>query len=155
MSLFSYLITIFSVVFWFFRSIVCLMASMQMDFVCQPMNLNIEIGLLFATLPCMILIFKRNIIGATIYFGMYGAYFGTALYNTIMEFQTAGTEIVVGTNLIVNFLGIIVALLTFLDILINKNRRKFGADKKTDWFYKNDKYERDYDERADKNQYKL
>ena len=49
MSLFSYLITIFSVVFWFFRSIVCLMASMQMDFVCQPMNLNIEIGLLFAT----------------------------------------------------------------------------------------------------------
>ena len=63
MSLFSYLITIFSVVFWFFRSIVCLMASMQMDFVCQPMNLNIEIGLLFATLPCMILIFKRNIIG--------------------------------------------------------------------------------------------
>ena len=70
-----------------------------------------------------------------------------------MEFQTAGTEIVVGTNLIVNLLGIIVALLTFLDILINKNRRKFGADKKTDWFYKNDKYEREYDERADKKLY--
>lgn len=155
MSLFSYLITIFSVMFWFFRAIVCLMASMSRSFVCQPMNLNIEIGVLFATLPCMFLIFKRNLIGATVYFGIYGAYFGTAIYNYISMIQEAGNGLVVDLNLLVNVLGIVIATLTFLDILLNKNRRNFGLDQKTNWFYNNEKYERELDSRADKNQYKL
>lgn len=154
MSLFSYLITIFSVVFWFFRAIVCLMASMQFDFICQPTNLNVEIALLFATIPCMFLIFKRNLIGATIYFGIYGAYFGTALYNVIMEIQATGVTLTETANLVAICIGVIIPLLTFLDILINKNRRKFGADKKTDWFYKNEQYDRKLDERADKNNYR-
>jgi hypothetical protein len=155
MSLFSYLITIFDVVFWFFRAIVCLLASMKVEFPCQPINLTAEIVLLFATLPCMILIFKRNAIGVTIYFGIYGAYFGTGLYNAFMEIQETGFTLTSSVDLAAMILGVIIPLLTFLDILLNKNRTKFGGDKKTDWFYKNEKYERELDKRVDKNQYKF
>ena len=72
-----------------------------------------------------------------------------------MEIQSTGATLAGGANLIAICIGVLIPLLTFLDILINKNRRKFGADKKTDWFYKNEKYEREFDERADRNQYKL
>jgi uncharacterized MnhB-related membrane protein len=128
---------------------------MQKDFPCQPINLTIEIVMLFATLPCLIFIFKRNLIGATVFFGMYGAYFGTGLYNIFTQIQETGVTITVSVDLLSTVLGIIIPLLTFLDILLNKNRTKFGVDKKTDWFYKNEKYERELDERADKNQYKF
>jgi uncharacterized MnhB-related membrane protein len=126
-----------------------------MDFPCKPINETMEIILLFATLPCMVLIFKRNLIGATVYFGIYGAYFGTGLYNAFLEIQATGVTITSSVDLFAIILGIIIPLLTFLDILLNKNRTKFGADKKTDWFYKNEKYEREFDERADRNQYKF
>ena len=69
--------------------------------------------------------------------------------------QEAGNGLVVDLNLLVNVLGIVIATLTFLDILLNKNRRNFGLDQKTNWFYNNEKYERELDSRADKNQYKL
>jgi hypothetical protein len=148
--------------FWFFRAIVCLEASGKEEFIIVPLNLGLEIALLFATVPCFILIFKRNLIGATFYFGMYGAYFGTALYQSYEAYMGMGeitvdnTFVVPNTvNLIVCAFGVIIPLLTFLDILVNKNRNRFNGDKKTDWYYKNSDYDRQYDERADRNQYKI
>lgn len=158
-SLFSYLITIFGVVFWFFRAIVCFMVSNGSDLTIQPYNLSLEIILLFVTVPCFILIFKRNLIGATIYFGAYGAYFGTAIYELISSTDgiTSLTD-TVGvndmTNLFCYAFGILIPFLTFMDILLNQNRNRFNGDKKTDWYYKDEKYTREYDERADKNQYR-
>lgn len=46
-------------------------------------------------------------------------------------------------------------MLTFLDILVNKNRNLGSGTKKADWFYKNEDYDRKFDERADRNQYRL
>ncbi len=162
LSIFSYLITMFGFMFWFLRAIACLMASRQADFAIVPTNLYLEIALLFASLPCFALILKRNLIGATVYFGMYGAYFGTGLYNGLTkyiateEFAVNNTAIVGDTlNLIVMGIGVVVPLLTFLDILINKSRTRFNGDKKTDWFFTNSQYDRQFDERADKNQYKF
>ena len=51
--------------------------------------------------------------------------------------------------------GVLIPLFTFLDILLNKHRGNFGADKKTKWFYTDEKYDREFDERADRNQYRL
>ena len=52
--------------------------------------------------------------------------------------------------------GVVIPVLTFIDILLNKNRKAIiGGNNKTDWYYKNDQYDRQYDERADKNQYKI
>lgn len=41
------------------------------------------------------------------------------------------------------------------DLILDKNRKAHPVDKKTDWFYKNKDFDRQYDERADKNQYKF
>ena len=101
------------------------------------------------------MVIKRNIIGAAAYFGIYGAYFGTALYNQIMGINEQGLNIVNASDSLILFVGILISLFTFFDILLNKHRGNFGADSKTKWFYNNDKYDREFDERADRNQYKF
>ena len=40
------------------------------------------------------------------------------------------------------------------DLLLDKNRKAHPKDKKTDWFYKNEQYDRKLDDRADKNNYR-
>ena len=52
-------------------------------------------------------------------------------------------------------MGIIIPLLIFFDILLNKNRTIGTGAKKEDWFYANEEYDRKFDERADRNQYRL
>ena len=39
-------------------------------------------------------------------------------------------------------------------MLLDKNRVNNPKDKKTDWFYKGEQYDRQLDERADKNNYR-
>ena len=154
-SLFSYLLTFFAIMFWFFRAIATVLYQLDMDFFATPLNVNYEILILFATLPCIILVIKRNIVGAAAYFGIYAAYFGTALYEAVVEMQVDGITIVNSSNLFAVLLGVIIPLLTFLDILFNKNRTLGNGVKKENWFYGDEKYDRKFDERADRNQYKL
>ena len=154
-SLFSYLLTFFGIMYWFFRAIATLLYQLDVDFFAQPINANIEILILFLSLPCMVLVIKRNIIGAAGYLGSYAAYFGTALYELIMASQETGLDIPSSANLICICVGIILPLLTFFDILFNKNRTLGKGGKKEDWFYKNEKFDRESDERADRNQYRL
>ena len=45
--------------------------------------------------------------------------------------------------------------LASLEKALSKIKTVYEEEKKTDWFYKNEKYEREFDERADRNQYKL
>ena len=154
-SIFSYLLTFLGILFWFFRAIVTLLYQLEFDFFTTPINATYEIIVLFATLPCIILVVKRNIVGAAAYFGIYGAYFGKALYEAIINTQATGVTIVSSSNLLFTFLGVIIPLLTFLDILFNKNRGLGKGNKHTDWFYKNEAFDREFDERADRNQYKI
>ena len=51
-------------------------------------------------------------------------------------------------------LGIVIPLFVFFEMLIEKNRMAHPVDKKTDWFYKNEEYDRKLDDRADKNNYR-
>ncbi len=155
MSLFSYLITFLGVLFWFFRAIATLLYQLDVSFFAQPINTNTEIAVLFITLPCMILIIKRNIVGAAIYFAVYATYFGTALYNTIMTVGIGGLDIASSANLLFTVIGVILPALTFLDVLLNKNRTLGNGKKREDWFYANKDYDRQFDERADRNQYKF
>lgn len=154
-SLLSYLLTFFGIVFWFFRAIATVLYQLDYEFFATPLNTNIEILVLFATLPCIILVVKRNIVGAAAYFGIYAAYFGTALYEAIISAQATGLNIVNSANMFCIVLGVIIPMLTFFDILFNKNRTLGNGNKKADWFYKNEDYDRQYDERADRNQYKF
>ncbi len=155
-SLSSYLITIMAVFYWVFRVIVSLMYAVGKEFVCQPLDANLEIIILFLTIPCIILIIRRNLIVATLYFGMYAAYFGTILFNSLtgMPAETETWAFSDGPSIIATALGVIIPLLIFLDVLIQKSRFH-TPDRKTDWYYENEKYDREFDQRADRNQYKI
>ncbi len=87
-SLFSYLIVMIAILYWAFRVVVSLLYSMGQDFICQPFNSTIEIAILFLTIPSIIFIIRRNVIAATLYFGMYAAYFGTILFHSFGNVST-------------------------------------------------------------------
>ncbi len=154
-SVFSYLITMFGAMFWMFRVAITIASSVSESFPISPLNFSVEVILLFVTLICMIFIIKRNILGALAYFVAYGFYFGTDLYNgitNIINGQSVATDYV---SLFISFLGVLIPFLTVMDIFLNKDRTGAATNKKTDWFYKNKDYDRQYDERADRNQYKF
>lgn len=155
MEIFSYLLTFIGVLFWIFRIIVTLLFQLDIPFFATPVNTNIEIGLLFLTLPCIILVVKRNIVGAACYLGLYASYFGTALYEAIQTVGIEGLNVVNSANMMCIIIGVIIPLLTFLDILLNRNRTLGKGKKREDWFYDNEAYDRKFDERADRNQYKF
>jgi len=154
-SLFSYLITLFGGIFWLIRLVIAVAYTMSADIGIEPLDFNIEVTLLFVTLFCMIFIVKRNIIGALIYFVTYGLYFGTDLFNGITSIINGQTGVVEYASLFLSLIGVIIPVLTVLDIFLNKQRKGSTKDSKTDWFYTNEEYTRKLDERADKNQYKF
>ena len=154
-SLFSYLITFLAVLFWMFRVVVTVMFDWGKEFFAVPLNETAEIAVIFATLPCIILIIRRNIVGAAAYLGIYVAYFGTALYESIMGINESGFTIASASNMISIIIGLVIALLVFIDVLFNKNRSLGKANKKADWFYDNKDFDREFDERADRNQYRI
>ena len=58
-------------------------------------------------------------------------------------------------NGVIAMAGIVIALVNFIDVLFNKNRKSDTTKKQVGWFYDNEKYTRELDERADRNQYKI
>ncbi len=154
-SLFSYLLTFFGIAFWAFRVVVTLLYQLDVDFFAQPLNLTYEITVLFASLPCIVLVVKRNIVGAAAYMGLYVTYFGTAVYEAFLGAQAGGFNLVNSSDMMCTILGVVISVLTFLDVLVNKNRALGKDTKSGDWFYKNEAFDREFDERADRNQYKI
>ena len=117
-GMFSYLISFLGILFWGFRLVVVFCASMKIDFAIQPINLNLEILVLFISIPCFALILKRNIIGAFVYFITFTFYFGNDLYNGL----TGGAGSV--QSMLIDALGIILPLLSLIDIGINRDRMR-------------------------------
>ncbi len=153
-SLFSYLLIIFVIFFWMLRIAVAVTASMNIDIGIQPINLTFEIVLLFVTLVAIVLVIKRNIFGALIYFASYLLYFGTSTVNQIIELTEGTLEGSQYLGLFVSILGIFLAVFTLIDVLFNKDRTNNHINKKTSWFYDNKDFDRQLDERADKNNYR-
>lgn len=147
-GMFSYLISFLGIIFWAFRLVVVFCATMEIDFPVTPINLNIEIAVLFLSIPCFALILKRHLGGAFAYFIIFTAYFGNDLYSCITN-GTGGIQ-----TIMVDALGVILPLITLIDIAVNKDRMGTAEDKKTVWFYGNKEYDRELDERADKNNYR-
>jgi hypothetical protein len=58
------------------------------------------------------------------------------------------------TNLLFAFVGVILPIFILFDLAFDANRKAHPRDKKTDWYYTNKKYDRNMDERADKNNYR-
>lgn len=129
-SLFSYLVTIFTVMFWFFRLVIALTTTLKIDIGIEVTNITYEIVLLFISLFAIILIIKRNIIGALIYFSTYLLYFGTeavGLTYNLLEGTLMTTQYL---NLFFSIIAVLLAIVTLIDILFNKERINNGKSKK-------------------------
>jgi len=142
--------------FWVFRIIVALMSEISTEFPFTPLNQQMEIILLFVVLLCMILIVKRKVVGALIYLLAYGMYFGVDLLNNVDLIIKAGETMSLNTytSTFISLIGMVIPIAVLFDLLLDKNRKNNPKDKKTDWFYKNEDFDRKMDERADKNNYR-
>ena len=152
----TYLLVIFMIMYWILRIIIALSAELGRDFIgITPTNEIFEVVLLFAFLVCVVLVVKRKLTGGLLYLALYGIYFGgdvTAKLNTL---STNGSlSMAENTGLIISMLGIILPLAVLIDLLLDKNRKINPKDKKTDWFYQNEEFDRKLDDRADKNNYR-
>lgn len=153
----TWILVMFMVMFWASRIFVALAAQMHWDFGgIVPLNQNMEVILLFVVLLCLILVIKRKIIGGLLYLLSYGIYFGTDIANNIQNILNAMENIDINLyiNLFMSIIGTALPIAVMLDLLLDKNRKNHPKDKKTDWFYANEKFDRKLDERADKNNYR-
>lgn len=157
----TWLLTIFMVMFWLFRAIVALCTQFSIDLMgIVAYHFDMEVIIAFATLVCILLFTKRKLIGALLYLMLYGVYFGEHLITNIMiliEGQVL-TDISFTLNLLVDVVAIFLAIFVLIDILIDKGRKSSPIDEKTDWYFKNEKYDEELkarDKREDTNEYKF
>ena len=153
----TWILVMFMVMFWIFRVMVALAAQLKWDIGgILPLNQQMEVILLFVVLVCIILVIKRKLIGGLLYLLAYGLYFGVDIVNNVQNIFTAleTVDINLYINLFMSLIGVILPVAVMLDLLMDKNRKLHPKDKKTDWFYANEKFDRQLDERADKNNYR-
>ena len=150
----TWMVLSIDVIFWLLRIVAAYTYSMGMDFMIKPIDLNMEIIMIFVALLSFILIAKRKFLGSVIYMIGYFGYFGVELFKNMQQMLTVGGMIDDYISVLFSLIGVALPLFTFFDLLLDKNRQLHPTDKKTDWFYKNKKYDMKKDERADKNNYR-
>lgn len=151
----TWMILMLVVLFWILRIVVALMANLNIDFVIKPFNIGTEIALIFFVLLCMILIVKRKMVGAVLYLVAYCGYFGTDALSNFYKIMTETMSASTGLGALVSFIGVILPIAVLIDMIADKARLNNPKDKKTDWFYQNENFDRQFDERADRNNYRL
>lgn len=151
----TWLLVMFIVMFWIYRMIVAVTAELGIDFGgVVPMDMKTEVILLFVVLVCLLFIIKRKVIGAVMYAIAYDLYFGIFLFQNLSQIVNGDINLSNSMNVLVSLIGVILPLAVLIDLLLDKNRKANPVDKKTDWYYKDDKYDRQLDDRADKNNYR-
>ena len=152
-SMANYLIIMLTILLIIFRLVVLVTASMEIDFLIKPLNMDYEIALIFVMLFCTILISKNKLSGAIILNVASIAYYGPSLLSQITGLSS-GVSLDYAMQAVVSMICIIIPIFAFFIIAFAKEQEKRPVDKKTDFFYKTDKYDIKYDERADRNNYK-
>ena len=146
--------------FWILRIAIAVTYAMNIDFGgLEPINQTMEIILLFVVFFSMLLIIKRKLVGGLIYLLAYGLYFGATVVKELSAFFSVAGDVAINQmgsylNTFISVIGIILPIAVLLDLLMDKGRKANPHDKKTDWFYKNEKFDREMDDRADKNNYR-
>ena len=156
-NLSSWLLVMFMYIFWVFRIIIAFQSQYGKDFGgFVAFNLTVEIVLLFVTILCMILILRRYLLGGIIYLLSYGYYFGGYILSNALPKMLSGEtlDMSVMQNTLVAAVGLVLAICVVFDLVVDRIRKRDPKDKKTDWFFQNEQYDRKLDERADKNEYR-
>lgn len=157
----TWILTIFMVMFWLFRAIVALCTQYSIDLLgIVAYDFNMEVIIAFGTLLCILLVVKRKLIGSLLYMALYGVYFGEHLINNFVNLINGNTAVSMNLslNLIADLVAIALAIFVLFDMLVDKGRKANPIDRKTDWYFKNEKYDEEIkarDQREDKNEYKF
>lgn len=152
-SLADWLMVIFMFMYWGFRVVVAFMASRGSDFIAHPINLQMEVILLFVTLFCIVLVIKRNKVGAAVYVLSYLAYFGVEAVNKLIPMiRDHSFDLNMGMDLFFSILGVVMALVVMINFLADHLKQPIQKD--TDWFYENKEFDRKLDSREDRNNYR-
>ena len=152
----TYLLVMFMILFWILRIVITIAGQIGKSFMeVEPLNETFEIVILFATLVCLILVAKRKIIGSLLYLTLHAIYFGGDVTNKMAQLANNGSlTLGESTQFLFSIIGIVLPLAVLIDLLLDKGRKENPKDKKTDWFYRNEKFDRELDDRADKNNYR-
>lgn len=150
----SWLIAIFAFMFWGFRLVGTVMYSLGNDFIFEPSNLTMEIILLFISFVCICFIIKRKLVATLIYLVAQFTYFASTFIPHFLQMINGTLDMELYMGVLFELAGLVLPLAALFDVLLDKNRKAHPTDKKTDWFYKNEQYDRKLDERADKNNYR-
>ncbi len=153
-NLSSWLIAIFAFMFWAFRVIITALYAMGTEIILPPMDMTMEIVLLFLTFVCICFITRRKLLPSLIYLIAHVLYYGVYIYQNIEAIINQSGSLDLYMGLFVCLIAVIIPLVAFFDVLLDKNRKANPVDKQTDWFYKNKEFDRKMDDRADKNQYR-
>lgn len=150
----SWLIAMFAFMFWGFRLVGTVMWSLGNDFMFEPSDLTMEVILLFVTFLCTCFIIKRRLWAALIYLVGHYIYYAPAFVSHFLSIVDGTLDITLYMGVLFEFVGLVLPLAALFDVLLDRNRKAHPTDKKTDWFYKNEQFDRKLDDRADKNNYR-
>lgn len=150
----NYLIIMLSILLFIFRLVVVFTATMGIEFMVEPINVKYEIALLFVMIICIILMSKNKLSGAIILTISSIAYYGPTLLSQVTNLS-AGASLDSAMQAVISVICVIIPIFAFFIIAFAKEQEKRPVDKKTDFFYKDDTYDRNYDDRADRNNYRI
>lgn len=150
----NYLIIMFSIMLFIFRLIVVFTSTMGIEFIVEPINIEYEIILLFIMIISIILMSKNKLSGAVILVVASIIYYGPSLLEQITYMFSNTVSVETAMQAVISVICLIIPIFAFFIIAFAKEQEKRPVDKKTDFFYKNEAYDRKYDERADKNNYR-
>lgn len=149
MAVLSYLFNMLAGLVLIFRIVVMLMFSSRENFFMKPIDPVFEIIYLFLSVFLIYALTKRSKLFSVIYFCLNLGYFGTGI---LKEIEGGGAP---NFNIFIYIAFILIALYNFIDCIVNPRRTGKGRDTKTDWFYDGDQFTRKFDERSDRNQYRM
>ena len=149
----NYLIIMFSVMLFIFRLAVLFTTSMEIEFVVRATNVNFEVAYIFRMFISIIALSRNKLWGGILYLLSSLVYLGPTFWN---EFQAMsnGTSVETATEMLVTLICMVIPIFAFFIIALAKRQEKSPVDKKTDFFYKTDAYDRKYDEIADRSNYR-
>lgn len=150
----SWLVTMFAFMFWGLRVVGTVMYSLGNDFLFEPSDLTMEVALLFITFACICFFVKRRLWASIIYLAAHFLYYIPSFVTHFIQITEGTLEIEKYMGVLFEFVGIILPLAALFDVLLDRNRKAHPTDKKTDWFYTNKEFDRQMDDRADKNNYR-
>lgn len=149
-----YLIVMFMVMLMIFRFVVLFTTVIGIDFPVKSTNETVEIAMFVVTLLCIILFTKTKLIGAILYLASAFIYYGPEFIKLLPTVMNGVTSTNMAVQILVLMIELVIPIFALFILLYDKKQEINPVDKKTDFFYKGEQYDREYDERADKNNYR-